>query len=62
MKTSTLCPNCEKPTRLDENNLYRPFCSERCKLIDLGQWADESYKIPEPNFPDLDSKKPTIKH
>jgi endogenous inhibitor of DNA gyrase (YacG/DUF329 family) len=26
--------------------LYKPFCSERCKLIDLGEWADEGYKIP----------------
>jgi endogenous inhibitor of DNA gyrase (YacG/DUF329 family) len=28
-------------------NPYRPFCSERCKLIDLGQWAAESYRIPD---------------
>ncbi|MEN6629762.1 MAG: DNA gyrase inhibitor YacG [Sulfuricella sp.] len=27
-------------------NPFRPFCSERCKLIDLGQWATESYRIP----------------
>lgn len=27
-------------------NSFRPFCSERCKMIDLGQWADENYKIP----------------
>jgi endogenous inhibitor of DNA gyrase (YacG/DUF329 family) len=27
-------------------NPYRPFCSERCKLIDLGAWADESHRIP----------------
>jgi len=30
----------------DTNNPYRPFCSERCKMIDLGQWASESYRIP----------------
>lgn len=34
------------------SNAYRPFCSERCKLIDLGQWADEGYKIPQPLPPD----------
>ena len=28
------------------DNPYRPFCSERCKLIDLGAWADGSYNIP----------------
>jgi hypothetical protein len=30
-----------------ESNPYRPFCSERCKLIDLGQWATEGYRIPQ---------------
>ena len=29
-------------------NSARPFCSFRCKLIDLGQWADETYKVPTP--------------
>ncbi|WP_410499335.1 DNA gyrase inhibitor YacG [Chitinibacter sp. S2-10] len=28
-------------------NIYRPFCSERCKMLDLGQWANESYRIPD---------------
>ncbi len=40
------CPNCNKLTEFILANIYRPFCSERCKLIDLGQWANESYKIP----------------
>jgi uncharacterized protein len=30
----------------DETSRYRPFCSERCKMIDLGAWATESYRIP----------------
>jgi endogenous inhibitor of DNA gyrase (YacG/DUF329 family) len=30
----------------DPNNNYRPFCSERCKLIDLGQWASGNYRVP----------------
>lgn len=38
------CPTCGKETTL-ENNQYRPFCSERCKSIDLGAWADESYAV-----------------
>lgn len=39
------CPRCKKETVFEENP-YRPFCSERCKLIDLGQWASGSYRIP----------------
>lgn len=39
------CPICKKPT-IWKDNPFRPFCSERCKLTDLGQWADGSYAIP----------------
>jgi len=39
------CPRCGKNTQL-EGNPYRPFCSRRCKLIDLGKWVDEEYIIP----------------
>jgi hypothetical protein len=38
------CPTCKKWVEW-ENNPYRPFCSERCKLIDLGRWAAEEYRI-----------------
>lgn len=40
------CPQCGRLALYDPKNPYRPFCSERCKLIDLGQWASEGYKIP----------------
>lgn len=40
------CPQCGKPTPFTQDNKFRPFCSERCKLIDLGQWAQERYRIP----------------
>ncbi|MCB1659186.1 MAG: DNA gyrase inhibitor YacG [Moraxellaceae bacterium] len=40
------CPRCHKPCTW-HNNPHRPFCSERCKLIDLGAWASEEYKIPQ---------------
>lgn len=40
------CPTCEKEVAWKKDNLYRPFCSERCKLIDLGEWASEGHKIP----------------
>lgn len=39
-----ICPVCKKTTTLEENP-WRPFCSERCKLIDLGKWASEEYRI-----------------
>ena len=50
------CPQCKKPTRWDDNP-WRPFCSERCKLIDLGDWASERHSIAgDPDAPpdDLD--------
>jgi len=40
------CPQCGKNALWSAENPFRPFCSERCKLIDLGQWATESYRIP----------------
>lgn len=40
------CPQCAKELVWSTENAFRPFCSERCKLIDLGAWADESYQIP----------------
>jgi len=38
------CPVCEKETAW-KGNPFRPFCSERCRLIDLGKWASEEYRI-----------------
>ncbi|MDE3118208.1 MAG: DNA gyrase inhibitor YacG [Nitrospirota bacterium] len=43
------CPICKKPVPW-EGNTWRPFCSERCQLIDLGTWAGEGYRIPGPSF------------
>ncbi|HXD33395.1 MAG TPA: DNA gyrase inhibitor YacG [Pyrinomonadaceae bacterium] len=44
------CPTCGKPTEW-ENNRYVPFCSERCKLIDLGAWVNEEYSVPGETAP-----------
>lgn len=53
MSTVVKCPVCERAVPWVEQQLFRPFCSERCKLIDLGEWATESYKIPvEPSQDD----------
>ena len=39
------CPTCGKKVEWTEASKYRPFCSNRCKQIDLGAWAAEKYKI-----------------
>jgi endogenous inhibitor of DNA gyrase (YacG/DUF329 family) len=39
-----ICPVCKKSTTWEENS-WRPFCSEKCKLIDLGKWVSEEYRI-----------------
>lgn len=39
------CPICKKKV-LWEGNAFRPFCSDRCRLIDLGKWASEEYRVP----------------
>lgn len=44
--TIVRCPTCRTPVRWEPASVYRPFCSERCKLIDLGQWADEGFRLP----------------
>ena len=39
------CPTCRKETAW-QGNPFRPFCSERCKMIDLGAWANGEYRVP----------------
>jgi endogenous inhibitor of DNA gyrase (YacG/DUF329 family) len=39
------CPTCGEPVKWQDNP-YRPFCSERCKLIDFGRWANGEYRVP----------------
>ena len=43
--TVVKCPNCGKETQY-QGNEFRPFCSERCKMLDFGAWADEEYALP----------------
>lgn len=45
-KRLVACPNCKKLSEFSSGNVFRPFCSERCKMIDLGLWASEQYAIP----------------
>ena len=44
------CPICKKETEYT-GNPYRPFCSERCKTIDLGKWAGGQYRVPTQEKP-----------
>ncbi|MBK8275424.1 MAG: DNA gyrase inhibitor YacG [Nitrospira sp.] len=43
------CPLCQQSTTW-EGNPWRPFCSERCQVTDLGTWAMEQYRIPGPSL------------
>jgi len=40
------CPSCGAAVEWKKESPFRPFCSERCRLIDLGAWAAESYRVP----------------
>lgn len=46
-KRLVACPICRNLCEFSPDNPFRPFCSERCKLTDLGIWASEGYTIPE---------------
>ncbi|HJY80762.1 MAG TPA: DNA gyrase inhibitor YacG [Candidatus Binatia bacterium] len=45
MVRTVKCPTCHTPVSW-QGNPYRPFCSVRCRTLDLGSWADEAYRIP----------------
>jgi hypothetical protein len=55
MATIVDCPTCGKKVEWSEQNKFRPFCSHRCKQIDLGAWAEEKYVIPSSSTPDDES-------
>jgi uncharacterized protein len=41
------CPICDRPAALRPENPAFPFCSKRCKLVDLGKWLNEDYRVPD---------------
>ena len=45
-KLTVKCPLCQKEVPWNAGSPFRPFCTERCKLIDLGEWADGKRFIP----------------
>lgn len=52
------CPQCGKLTIYSPENSFRPFCSERCKVLDLGAWASETYKVPSQENIHIDVDNP----
>ena len=58
MVTVVKCPVCGKDVEWNEATAYRPVCSERCKQIDLGAWADEQYKVPGAAEDENDREEP----
>ncbi len=46
------CPTCGGDSIYANSNPFRPFCSERCKNIDLGAWASESFRMPAQTLPE----------
>ena len=49
------CPQCSSPVPWQEDQQWKPFCSERCKLIDLGDWATENHRIKGEELPATDN-------
>ena len=48
MVTKVKCPTCQTEVVWSKEAEFRPFCSKRCQLIDLGEWAEEGHKISQP--------------
>ncbi len=46
------CPTCRRPVEWSAASAYRPFCSDRCRLIDLGAWLSEQHKIADESAAD----------
>ena len=49
-----ICPTCSGNSVYAPSNVFRPFCSERCKNIDLGAWANEDFRMPAKGLPEGD--------
>ena len=56
------CPQCGAKVKWTPENRFRPFCSERCKQIDLGAWAAEDYRVPSGETPDVNTPADDTRH
>jgi endogenous inhibitor of DNA gyrase (YacG/DUF329 family) len=54
MSKTVVCPTCAGDSVFAPSNPYRPFCCERCKNIDFGAWASESFRVPTEAPPEDD--------
>jgi endogenous inhibitor of DNA gyrase (YacG/DUF329 family) len=61
-KRTVVCPTCGGESVYAPENPYRPFCSERCKNVDLGAWATENYRVPAAPNADPDDDVPRSDH
>ena len=52
------CPACRQPALYSERNPYRPFCSARCRGVDLVAWANGSYRVPVKPSADVEDDDP----
>lgn len=56
--TTTICPQCKQKFVIDDLTIdFRPFCSKRCKMIDLGHWLAEKYVIDSSPVPPKEDNK-----
>jgi endogenous inhibitor of DNA gyrase (YacG/DUF329 family) len=55
-----LCPQCKKPALPRSENRFYPFCSERCRTVDLGKWLGEEYRVPAGTADEQEDELPTI--
>ncbi len=60
MVKTVACPTCGKPVPWTPESRWRPFCSERCRLIDLGAWLTEQHRISTPGNEVLDQEPSPI--
>ena len=51
MAAVVACPTCQRPVEWSDASPFRPFCSERCRLIDFGAWVTEKHAIPGEEIP-----------
>jgi endogenous inhibitor of DNA gyrase (YacG/DUF329 family) len=60
MATIVKCPTCKRPVEWSPDSTYRPFCSDRCRLVDLGAWFGEKHKIPDQPVVDVRELPPDL--
>jgi endogenous inhibitor of DNA gyrase (YacG/DUF329 family) len=60
MPATVKCPTCRRSIEWSEQSPFRPFCSERCRVIDLGAWLTEKHVIPADEARDPDTPEAPV--